>query len=130
MTKTVLLIFVSIALSFSVACAKQDNEAPRVIGTHPANQSQDVDPLIGEISVTFNEEMTDGNWSWAYEDKSMFPQISGQAYYTDNNTRNILPVKLESNKEYVIWINTEQFRNFKDKSGNPAFPFKFTFKTR
>jgi hypothetical protein len=74
--------------------------------------------------------MKDGNWSWAYKDKSKFPQISGQAYYTDNNTKNILPVKLESNKEYVIWINTEQFNNFKDKSGNPAFPFKFTFKTK
>jgi len=41
-----------------------------------------------------------------------------------------LPVKLEPNKEYVIWINTSNLKNFKDKSGNPALPFKFTFKTK
>ena len=72
----------------------------------------------------------DQSWSWAYEDKSKFPQIIGQAYYTENNTSNVLPVKLEPNKDYVIWINTVNHKNFKDKNGNSAVPFKFTFKTR
>jgi len=93
-------------------------------------ESKNVDPSLSEISVTFNEEMMDQSWSWAYEDKNKFPQITGQAYYSRNNTTNILPVKLEPNKEYVIWINTSNLKNFKDKSGNPALPFKFTFKTK
>jgi hypothetical protein len=56
--------------------------------------------------------------------------MNGDPYFTDNFTRNILPVKLESNKKYEIWINSEKFKNFKDKAGNPSTPYKFVFKTR
>ena len=80
--------------------------------------------------MTFDEKMTDGNWSWVYEDKKTFPQMTGQAYYSDNYTKNVLPVNLQANKDYVIWINSSQHKNFKDKNGNSALPFKFTFKTR
>jgi hypothetical protein len=119
-----------IVLNLFMACERKDSKAPRVINTFPLNESQSVDPALNEISVTFNEEMMDENWSWAYSDKSEFPQIVGQAYYTENNTKNVLPVRLESNKEYIIWINSEKHKNFKDKSGNSSVPFKFTFKTR
>jgi hypothetical protein len=130
MTRKVILILLITVLNISVTCAEKDNKAPHVISTFPLNESENVDPSIKEISVTFNEEMMDGNWSWAYEDKGKFPQIAGQAYYTENNTKNVLPVRLEPGKEYIIWINSANYKNFKDKSGNPAFPFKFTFKTR
>ena len=117
-------------INFSIACTVKDNEAPRIVSTFPQNESRNVESSINEISVTFNEEMMDQNWSWAYDDKNKFPQMAGQPYYTDSNIKNILPVKLEPNKEYVIWINSSKFKNFKDKSGNPAVPFKFTFKTK
>ena len=130
MTKKLLLILVMGLISLSTACAEQDNKAPRVTGTYPQNGSQDVDPSLNEISVVFNEEMMDESWSWAYTNKNEFPQIVGQAYYTENNTKNVLPVKLEPNKEYIVWINSTKHKNFKDKSGNPAVPFKFTFKTK
>jgi len=130
MKKRALLVFLLLAMNVAVACAEQDTRPPRVVSTSPQNGSMDVDPSLKEMSVTFNEEMRDGNWSWVYEDKNTFPQIVGQAYYTEDMKTNVLPVKLEPNKEYVIWINSEKFTNFKDKSGNSAFPFKFTFKTR
>ncbi len=130
MIRKALFLLVVIMIIFGIGCEKKDSTPPRVVSTFPQNESQNVDPYIKEISVTFNEEMMDGNWSWAYKDKNKFPQITGQAYYTENNTKNILPVNLEPDKEYVIWINTSNFNNFKDKSGNPAFPFKFTFKTK
>lgn len=130
MKRTALLV-VCLCLIVSVAaCSEKDSQPPRVVGTTPTNGSQDVDPALTEISVTFNEEMKDQSWSWAYEDKTKFPRMTGQPYYTDNNTKNMLPVKLEPDKEYVIWINTSKFKNFKDKTGNPALPFKFTFKTQ
>jgi hypothetical protein len=118
----------------AIACgesyAEKDTEAPIVIATFPSNGSADVDPLITEISVTFSEEMQDGNWSWAYTNKSQFPEMTGDPSYTENYTKNTLPVKLEPNKEYEIWINSQKFKNFKDKSGNPAIPFRLVFKTR
>jgi outer membrane lipoprotein-sorting protein len=130
MIKRVFLVSVFFLLIVGIACAQEDSKPPRVVSTVPENGSQDVDPSIKEISVTFNEEMTDGNWSWVYEDQGTFPQIIGQAYYSDNNTKNILPVKLEPNKAYVIWINSADYKNFKNKKGIPAVPFKFTFKTK
>jgi len=78
----------------------------------------------------FNKEMTDGNWSWAYTYKHQFPQMTGQPYYVEQLTKNILPVKLEPNKEYEIWINSQKFKNFKDKTGNPSIPYKWVFKTK
>jgi hypothetical protein len=130
MTNKPLFILLLVLISFSAACAEKDTKPPRVVSTSPTNGSRDVNPSINEISVTFDKEMMDGNWSWAYTDKSEFPQITGQAYYTENNTKNVLPVKLEPNKEYIIWINSAKHKNFKDKSGNSAIPFKFMFKTR
>ena len=130
MNRTAGIIIVLMMINLVVACDEKDTRAPRVVSTVPENGSSDVDPSLGEISVTFDEEMTDGNWSWAYDDKSKFPQTLGQAYFDDNNKKNSSPVKLEPNKEYVIWINSAKFKNFKDKSGNSAYPFKFTFKTK
>ena len=130
MVRKTFLVFALILIIIGMACAQEDSKPPRVVSTFPQNGSLDVDPSIKEISVTFNEEMIDGNWSWVYEDKSTFPQMVGQAYYTDNNTKNILPVKLEPNKEYVIWINSSDYQNFKNKNSIPAVPFRFTFKTK
>ena len=113
-----------------ISCTGNDSKAPTVIATFPPNGSTDVDPLVNEISVTFDEEMMDGNWSWAYTNIDQFPEMTDQPYYTEKFTKNILPVKLESNKEYEIWINSEKFKNFKDKAGNPAIPFLWVFKTK
>ncbi len=127
----IIQVFIVLSLFIaSITYAESDIKAPRVIETFPLNGSTDIDPSLSEISVTFNEQMMDGNWSWAYTNKNEFPRIKGQPYYTRNNTKNNLPVILEANKEYIIWINSKKFKNFKDKAGNPALPFKFTFKTR
>jgi hypothetical protein len=107
-----------------------DKVAPRVVSTFPVNGSTDVDPSINQITDTFSEEMMDNSWSWAQNNDETFPTIVAQIYYTENYTKNILPVKLEPNKEYVIWINSEHYRNFKDKNGNSAIPFQLKFKTR
>lgn len=109
---------------------EKDTTAPRVVKTFPLNGTQDVDPSVTEISVTFNEEMMEGGFSWAYENKEDFPIMTGQPYFTDNHTKNVLPVKLKPNKKYVIWINTKNTPYFKDKSGNVLEPFRFTFKTK
>jgi hypothetical protein len=107
-----------------------DTVAPTVISTTPPNGSRDVSPDITEISVTFSEAMMDKSWSWAYEQQDKFPQITGDPGYDASFTINTLPVELEPNKEYEIWINTSQFKNFTDKVGNPATPYKLMFKTK
>jgi len=127
------LVRIALLLAITIgplACAEKDTQAPNVIATVPSNGEMNVDPSIREISVTFDEEMQDGNWSWVYTIRSQFPEMDGDPFYTQDFTKNTLPVKLESNKEYVIWINSQNFNNFKDKAGNSAVPFKLVFKTR
>ncbi len=123
------VLLISVFLVYSTHSGKMVI-TPKVISTSPGNGSQDVDPAIREISVTFSEPMTDKNWSWSYEDKNKFPLTTGEPYYTDNFTRCVLPVKLEPKKEYIIWINTAKLKNFKSENGIPVEPYKLTFKTR
>lgn len=119
-----------VLLACSVACAEKDIDRPRVVSTEPANGSSNVDPALTELTVTFNEVMMNDSWSWAYSNKDQFPTMTGQPYYSSGLKKNILPVRLEANKEYVIWINSEKFVGFKDQAGNSALPFKFYFKTK
>ena len=41
-----------------------------------------------------------------------------------------MPVKLEPGKTYVLGINSERFRNFKDIDGHPALPYLLVFHTK
>lgn len=61
-------------------CGEKDNTAPHVVSTFPSNGSEDVDPSINQIAVTFNEMVTDANWSWAYTKISDFPTMRGDSY--------------------------------------------------
>jgi hypothetical protein len=126
-----ILVLVTLFLCFPFRVEADNKEAPpKVTATSPKNGATDVDPSLVKISVTFSKPMLDKSWSWSYEDKDSFPQTTGQPYYTDDGTTCMLPVKLERGKRYVIWINTARFKNFRDRSGNPAEPYKLAFTTR
>jgi len=120
------LLFVILVLL--IGCA-QNNPGPIVAATYPAN-GDSVHASLDTIMVTFNKPMTDKSWSWVYESPESFPEMTGEPYYDETMMINYLPVKLEPQKTYVIWINKDNFMNFKDASGNPARPHKFTFSTK
>lgn len=107
-----------------------DTTPPTVVSTQPANGAKNVDPAKTTISATFSEPMKDGNWSWAYTKASEFPEVAGKPRFENGDTKNILPVKLEPGRTYVIWLNSKSQKNFKDRAGNPSVPFKWTFSTR
>lgn len=109
---------------------KKDSVDPKVIATSPQNGEQNVDPSLMEISVTFDMPMQDNSWSWSSEDKNKFPKMRGEPYYAENYTKCVLPVKLEPQKDYVIWINSANYRNFRSKTGIPVEPYKLTFRTK
>jgi methionine-rich copper-binding protein CopC len=118
------------AVLLLATCTLADTTSPKVVATSPADGATDVDPATKTLSVTFNEAMQDGNWSWAYTVREEFPEVAGQPKYTNGFTKNVLPVKLKPGHKYVIWINSKTLKNFKDQAGNPAVPYKFTFTTR
>lgn len=125
-----ILVMVALFICFGGFILAEDTEAPRVVSTYPENGSQNVEPWLKAIQVTFNEPMQADSWSWAYREKDKFPTMTGQPYYSKEYTLNTLPVKLQPNREYEVWINLDRFRNFKDTSGNPLQPFRLSFRTR
>ncbi|WP_169977883.1 Ig-like domain-containing protein [Tautonia rosea] len=103
---------------------------PVVVATVPKAGSSDVDPALTEISVTFSKAMQDGSWSWSMLGKDSFPETTGAPKYLEDERTAVLPVKLIPGKTYAIWLNSQQFRNFKDAKGQPAIPYLLVFKTK
>jgi len=130
MSKKSLSVIAIVSVLFLSGFVLSNVVSPKVKETSPKNGAQNVDPALTKIWVKFDKQMMDKSWSWCYDDKNKFPQMNGKPSYSENNTKCTLPVKLEPHKEYVIWINTKNNKNFKDINGNVVEPYKFSFKTK
>ena len=103
---------------------------PVVVKTWPEAGSQQVSPGIAEIKVTFSRPMRDEAWSWCGVWDGSPPESSEKPRYTADHKTCILKVKLEPNKTYGYWLNTERFKGFTGTNGLPAVPYLLTFQTK
>ena len=103
---------------------------PVVVTTVPQAGAGDVDPKLTAITVTFSKDMQGDSWSWATLSAESFPQMVSPPRYLADKRTCVLPVKLEAGKTYALWVNSEQFGNFKDTDGHSAVPYLLVFKTR
>jgi len=103
---------------------------PVVVRSVPEAGTTEVDPGLKELKVTFSKPMTDKSWSWATASKSSFPTVTGDIRYLDDGRTCVLPVQLQPGRTYATWVNSERFRNFKDKDGRPSLPYLLVFRTR
>jgi RNA polymerase sigma factor (sigma-70 family) len=103
---------------------------PVVVKTEPESGTDGVDSSITEIRVTYSKDMKDKSWSWSTWGENTFPKMTGKPHYEDNKRTCVAPVKLEPNKVYAIWLNSENFGNFRDSSGKSAVPYLLIFKTK
>jgi hypothetical protein len=112
-------------------CRAQDIDAmpPVVVKTSPEAGAKDVAPGEVEIKVTFSKEMTDGSWSWSTAWKDSSPEMVGKPKYDTDHKTCVLKVKLEPNKTYGYWLNSQNFHGFKDKQGHSAVPYLLVFQT-
>ena len=107
-----------------------DSAPPVVIRTFPEAGSTAVAPGLAEISVTFSKEMMDQSWSWCgVWDNSNAEGVEAPKYDPEHRTCAV-KVKLEPNKTYGYWLNTQKFRNFRDKQGHAAVPYLLIFQTK
>lgn len=122
---------VALCVVAPAALNAQDIEStpPVVIKTLPEAGSKDVKPGEMEIKVTFSKPMADGSWSWSTAWQGSAPEMIGKPSYSADGRTCVLKVKLEPNKTYGYWLNSERFKNFKDRQGRPAVPYLLTFKT-
>lgn len=136
--KYVTLAIFSLVLWSAVGFAQQEksitvgNMPPSVVKTVPQSGDMHVDFSTQEIRVTFSKDMmTDQMWSWVMSAKETFPEIDpkGIHFLKDNRTC-VLPVKLEANRTYVIWINSQKFNAFRDQGNRAAIPYLLVFETK
>lgn len=121
------------ALAFAAPVKAQtislESAPPVVVKTVPAAGATDVDPALAEIKVTYSKTMQDGNMSWSMWGEENYPETTGEPKYLQDGRTCVLPVKLQPNKFYALWLNSEKFKNFKDTAGRPAVPYLLTFYT-
>jgi hypothetical protein len=122
-------ITVSLANSGQAEQLSLQSAPPVVVKTVPIAGVANVDPALTEIRVTFSKPMKDGNWSWSTWGEENFPETTGKPRYLSDGRTCVLPVKLQPGKFYATWLNSDNFHNFKDRSGRPAVPYLFTFVT-
>jgi hypothetical protein len=128
---TLSIIYIcSSACSMAQDIPSVQNLPPVVVKTTPQSGDTNVDPKTTEIKVTFSKEMMDKSWSWSQISDDTYPKSSGNPHYVSGHKTCVLPVKLEQDKTYVIWLNSPNFGNFKDKKGMSAVPYLLVFETR
>ena len=106
-----------------------DSAAPVVLRTVPVAGRRTVDPSTPQIQVQFSKIMDTTSWSWVQVHPEQFPEVTGKPHYLADQTTCVLPVALNANTTYAIWINTGQFNHFRDKQRRPAIPYLLVFRT-
>ena len=103
---------------------------PVVVKAFPEAGSDGVDAGVTEIKVTYSKDMKNGSWSWSTWGKDTFPETTGKPHYANDKRTCILPVHLKPGKTYAIWLNSNNFGNFKDSAGHSAVPYLLVFETK
>jgi archaellin len=135
MTKFRTCSFLTVLLTLAFAVRAADDKITLasvpavVVKAVPQAGSDAIDPATTEIKVTYSKDMKDKTWSWSTASQDSFPETTGKPHYLDKRTC-VLPVKLKPNSTYAIWLNSENFGNFKDTDGKPAVPYLLVFKTK
>ena len=137
-TKTKLINGIAIALTlFAIAALAQAAKEysvkampPSVVKTVPQAGVTDVDPALKELKFTFSKDMVDGNWSVCQVSKENFPESGGKIHYLPDKRTCVMPVKLQSGKTYVLWLNLGKFQSFRDTDGHSSVPYQLVFETR
>jgi hypothetical protein len=102
---------------------------PVVVKTIPQSGAEDVKPGDLEIRLTFSKRMADGSWSWSTAWENSDPPSLGQPHYEADHKTCVMKVRLEPNKTYGYWLNSQNFKNFRDAEGHPAVPYLLVFRT-
>ena len=137
--KWIAMLTCSALLAAAIGDAEEKTEIsvekmpPSVVKTVPQAGDTEVDPGLKDLRVTFSKDMmTDRMWSFCQISRETFPKVpegKGVHYLPDKRTC-VLPVELEPDKTYVVWINRGRFNSFRDTRNNPAVEYLIVFHTR
>src|SRR5688500_1671068 len=92
---------------------------PIVVKTMPKAFKADVPATVKEVSVTFDQAMMNGSWSWTGGGDT-YPETTGKISYGVDGKTCRLPVKLVPGKVYWIGINSPSHQNFQNRANAAA----------
>jgi len=104
-----------------------DELRPRVREVKPADGETGVDPDLEAIEVIFDQPMRTDSWS-VVRGRQKYPETDTPSFTADG-TRFFLPVELEPETEYEIWLNRGPHQSFASRAGIPLAPLQITFTT-
>ena len=116
-----------VAAVLALASAAHAQDAPKVVSTFPA-QGAKVPPSLAELKVSFDHRMAE-SWSFVTGGEKAFPEIWANPSLSDDHITVTLPVRLYPGRTYVVWLNSDRYKNFKSEEGVPAEPYRLTFST-
>ena len=124
MRRTGAAVAAGLALAAGTASAQ---DMPKVVSTSPS-QGARVPPSLSELKVSYDHRMAP-SWSFATGGEKAFPELWGNPSLSDDHITITLPIRLEPNRTYVVWMNTDRYKNFKSEDGAAAEPYRLTFST-
>ncbi|MBU0639169.1 MAG: hypothetical protein KKB50_09920 [Planctomycetes bacterium] len=110
-----------------LAAAAAWADPPRVVKASPDNGDNAVDPKLREIRIEFDQDMDRGSFSFVGGGPK-YPKTRGKPQWVSARVC-VLKVKLEPNHDYWLSINSDKFKNFRNKRGQPAIPYPIAFRT-
>ncbi len=129
-------LYLALAFSLPASVQAQNTAAisietvpPVVVQAVPQAGAVEVAPDLKQIQVTFSKPMQRGNWSWVQLSADTFPTMVGQPRFLDDQKTCVLTVTLKPNRTYAIWLNVDQYTNFKDQQGRSSVPFLLVVRT-
>lgn len=102
---------------------------PKIIKIIPANEATDVNPKLNAILVTFDRPMRDGCWAVVQVNPELFPKITGKIHYDSTRTQLTIPVKLEPDHTYLLFLNLGSYNSFMSEQKYRLKDYKYTFRT-
>ena len=102
---------------------------PTLVSSTPADGAKNVDPALKEITVTFDQDMSEGfSWTGSGPEHPQTPE-GATAQWRGKRTC-VLPVKLEPGHRYRVGINSPSYRNFRSVAGESADISSIHFNTK
>ena len=105
------------------------NGPPRILSSTPRTGDTEVDPGIEKVTVTFDQDMDTGGYSWTGGGPEFPGREDQRPQWRDRRTC-VLPVKVEAAHYYRVGINAPSFRNFRSATGVAVIPTAIHFTTK
>jgi hypothetical protein len=110
---------------------KLEATEPHVVRTIPPDGAEGVDPSLAAITATFDRPMK-ASWSFMLSPEfgqAGFPKKTGDASLSADALTVTLPVALQPNTTYELWLNRPGTSGFQSAEGSPLQPYRIRFTT-